>query len=127
MGYRNQREHGRGIMSQSEQENGAQRWDAQAYWRANLITLVRLLVIWFVCSFGFGVLLVDQMNAFTFLGVPLGFWFAQQGAVFTFILLIVAYTLRMRRLDQQFGVDDGDEPDSYDQLPQENPEEGVVS
>ena len=88
--------------------------DNKAYWRKNLQVLSWLLVVWFVCSFGFGVLFVDQLNQFTFLGVPLGFWFAQQGAIYTFIVLIFVYTARMRVIDRQFGVDDSDEPDSYD-------------
>ena len=89
----------------------------KAYWRKNLQVLSWLLVVWFTCSFGFGVLLVDQLNEFTFLGVPLGFWFAQQGAIYTFIVLIFVYTARMRTIDRQFGVDDSDELDSYDLIP----------
>ena len=99
------------------------------YWRKNIACVLWLLLVWFIVSYGCAILFVDELDKVRIpgTGFKLGFWFAQQGAVFTFILLIVAYALRMRRLDQQFGVDDGDEPDSYDQLPQENPEEGVAS
>ncbi len=96
--------------------------NAKAYWRKNLQVLSWLLVVWFICSFGFGILLVDQLNQFTFMGVPLGFWFAQQGAIYTFVVLIFVYTARMRVIDKRFGVDDSDEPDSYDLIDDE--EEG---
>ena len=85
-----------------------------AYWRANLRLLGTLLVIWFVVSYGFGILLVDMLNRFEMFGVPLGFWFAQQGSIFVFVVLIFVYVWRMRALDRAFGVEDDAEPDSYD-------------
>ena len=91
--------------------------NADAYWRTNLRLLCSLLVVWFVCSFGFGILLVEQLNAFEIFGVQLGFWFAQQGSIFVFVVLIFVYVWRMHAIDQQFGVEDDDEPDSYDLLP----------
>jgi len=78
----------------------------QAYWRANLKLLAVLLVIWFVVSFGFGILLEDWLNQFNLFGFKLGFWFAQQGSIFTFVILIFVYAFRMRTLDRRFGVGD---------------------
>lgn len=78
--------------------------DAQAYWRANLNTLMTLLFIWFVVSFGCGILLVDTLNQIQFGGFKLGFWFAQQGAIYVFVALIFVYVLRMNQLDKKFGV-----------------------
>ena len=88
-----------------------------AYWRANLRLLGALLVIWFIVSYGFGILLVDVLNRFEVFGVPLGFWFAQQGSIFVFVVLIFVYVWRMRALDRAFDVEDDAEPDSYDVMP----------
>jgi len=76
----------------------------QAYWRANLRYLVILLTIWFVVSYGFGIFLADALNAITFLGFPLGFWFAQQGSIYTFVVLIFVYVALMNKLDARFGL-----------------------
>ena len=79
---------------------------ARAYWRRNLRTLVLLLVLWFAVSFGAGILFVDALNRFRIpgTGFPLGFWFAQQGAIYAFVLLIFAYVGSMNRLDREFDV-----------------------
>ena len=75
-----------------------------AYWRANLRLMGICLVIWFTVSFGFGVLLVDQLNTFRVGGFPLGFWFAQQGSIYVFVLLIFYYAWRMNRIDREYDV-----------------------
>ncbi len=75
-----------------------------AYWKANLRLLSVLLVIWFVVSYGFGILLVDVLNTVSIGGYKLGFWFAQQGSMYIFILLIFFYAWRMNALDQKFDV-----------------------
>ncbi|HPB73710.1 MAG TPA: DUF4212 domain-containing protein [Chromatiaceae bacterium] len=75
-----------------------------AYWKANLRLLSILLVIWFVVSYGFGILLVDTFNTVSIGGYKLGFWFAQQGSMYIFILLIFFYAWRMNALDQKFDV-----------------------
>ena len=75
-----------------------------AYWRANLRLMGICLVIWFTVSFGFGVLLVDQLNTFHVGGFPLGFWFAQQGSIYVFVLLIFYYAWRMNRIDRKYDV-----------------------
>ena len=77
---------------------------AQAYWRANLKIMAVLLSIWFVVSYGFGMLLVDVLNQFQVMGFKLGFWFAQQGSIYTFVVLIFVYVYKMNKLDRQFNV-----------------------
>lgn len=72
------------------------------YWRKNLKYLIILLSIWFTVSFGFGVILVDQLNTIQFFGFKLGFWFAQQGSIYVFVILIFVYIYLMNRLDKNF-------------------------
>ncbi len=76
----------------------------QAYWKANLQLVAGLLVVWFVASFGFGILLVDWLNRFSIAGMKLGFFFAQQGSIYVFVALIFVYVIRMNHLDHRFGV-----------------------
>jgi putative solute:sodium symporter small subunit len=78
----------------------------RAYWRANLKLGAVLLSIWFVVSFGFGILLVDPLNQIPFFGFKLGFWWAQQGAIYVFIVLIFVYAWAMKRLDRKYDVHD---------------------
>lgn len=75
-----------------------------AYWSANLRLLIVLLAIWFVVSYGFGIILVEVLNAIPLGGYKLGFWFAQQGSMYTFLVLIFIYAIRMGQLDKKFGV-----------------------
>ena len=77
-----------------------------AYWRANLRIMLGCLVVWFVVSFGFGILLVDVLDRFRLFGYPLGFWFAQQGSIYTFLGLIAFYAWRMNRLDLEHDVNE---------------------
>ena len=72
------------------------------YWKTNLKYLVILLSIWFTVSFGFGILLADQLNQIQMGGFKLGFWFAQQGAIYVFVILIFVYIYLMNRLYQKF-------------------------
>ncbi len=76
----------------------------QAYWKANLKLIALCLVIWFVVSYLFGILLVDQLNAISIGGYQLGFWFAQQGSIYVFVVLIFFYAFRMNKLDRKFDV-----------------------
>jgi putative solute:sodium symporter small subunit len=80
--------------------------EATAYWKANLRLVAICLVIWFVFSFGFGILLVEPLNRIQMGGFKLGFWFAQQGSIYVFLALIVYYARAMARLDQRHGVDE---------------------
>ena len=75
------------------------------YWRRNRNLMIKLMMIWFLVSFVFGILLVDQLNMLRIGGYKLGFWFAQQGSIFVFIGLIFYYVKAMRRLDKEFGLD----------------------
>ena len=72
------------------------------YWKANLKLVMLCLVLWFVVSFGFGILLVEQLNQIRLGGFKLGFWFAQQGSIYSFMLLTFYYIFKMNRLDKQF-------------------------
>jgi len=83
--------------------------DNQAYWRANIRLMAILLIIWFTVSFGFGILLVDWLNQFQFFGFKFGFWWAQQGSIYVFVVLIFVYTAMMRRIDRKHGVSDEEE------------------
>lgn len=78
----------------------------QGYWRENLKILSYLLIIWFAVSFGCGILFVDVLDNIKFFGFRLGFWFAQQGAIYTFVILIFVYVFLMGRLDKKYDVDE---------------------
>mgnify|MGYP005634218023 FL=1 len=85
--------------------------DNKEYWKANIRLMLVLLAIWFTVSFGFGILLVDQLNQIPFFGFKFGFWWAQQGSIYVFIGLIFFYTYKMKKIDRQFGVSDDDDDD----------------
>lgn len=75
---------------------------SESYWKKNLKYLVILLSIWFSVSFGFGILLVDELNQIQFFGFKLGFWFAQQGSIYVFVILIFVYIYLMNKLDKNY-------------------------
>jgi putative solute:sodium symporter small subunit len=79
------------------------------YWRRNLRLMAVLLTIWALVSFGAGILFVEPLNEIVIAGFPLGFWFAQQGSIITFVILIAVYVTRMDKLDAEFGVDEYEE------------------
>ena len=79
------------------------------YWQANLKLVGKLLTIWFLVSFGFGIILVDQLNRIPFFGFKLGFWWAQQGSIYVFIGLIFYYVRKMKQIDKTFEVSDDEE------------------
>jgi putative solute:sodium symporter small subunit len=76
------------------------------YWIRNLTYVGVLLAIWFVVSYGFGILFVEQLNAIRVGGFRLGFWFAQQGSIYVFVALIFVYVRLMNRLDREFEFDE---------------------
>ncbi|MFT5257356.1 MAG: putative solute:sodium symporter small subunit [Polaribacter sp.] len=76
------------------------------YWNKNLKYLAILLSIWFLVSFVFGILLVDELNLIRIGGFKLGFWFAQQGAIYVFVMLIFVYIKLMNKLDKEFGFNE---------------------
>ncbi len=78
----------------------------QKYWQANLRLMKICLVIWFVASFGFGIVLRPLLSGIAVGGSDLGFWFAQQGSIWVFLFLIFFYAIRMNAIDRQFGVEE---------------------
>ncbi|MGR3810413.1 DUF4212 domain-containing protein [Jiulongibacter sp. NS-SX5] len=78
----------------------------EAYWRKNLSYLAILLSIWFIVSYLFGIVLVDQLNTIRMGGFKLGFWFAQQGSIYVFIILIFVYVWLMNKLDKDFDLNE---------------------
>ena len=81
-----------------------QQFSRHAYWKRNLRLMAGCLAVWFVVSYLFGIILVDQLNAISIGGYDLGFWFAQQGSMYTFVVLIFFYAWRMNKLDREFDV-----------------------
>ena len=81
-----------------------QQLSRQAYWKRNLRLMAGCLAVWFVVSYLFGIILVDQLNVLSIGGYDLGFWFAQQGSMYTFVVLIFFYAWRMNKLDREFDV-----------------------
>lgn len=79
-----------------------------AYWKANIRLVLFCLNLWFMVSFGFGILLVEQLNNLRLGGFKLGFWFAQQGSIYTFLALIFFYARQMNKLDKKFNVSEKD-------------------
>ena len=77
---------------------------AKEYWRQNIKYLIILLTIWFTVSFGFGILLIDELNQFKIGGFKLGFWFAQQGSIYVFVILILTYIILMNKLDKKYNI-----------------------
>ncbi|MEJ2042669.1 MAG: DUF4212 domain-containing protein [Reinekea sp.] len=77
---------------------------AKQYWRENLRLMLILLAIWFIVSYGAGILFVDALNGIRLFGFKLGFWFAQQGSIYTFIVLIFVYVRKMNALDRKYNV-----------------------
>ena len=78
---------------------------ASAYWKENLRYLVVLLSIWFIVSYGCGILFKEQLNNIRLGGFKLGFWFAQQGSIYVFVILIFVYVHLMNKLDKKYGYD----------------------
>ena len=79
------------------------------YWRRNVRYLAILLSIWFLFSYAAGILFVDQLNTIRLGGFKLGFWFAQQGSIYAFVIIIFVYVWLMNKLDKEFDVDEIDE------------------
>jgi len=80
--------------------------EKQSYWSENLRLIFISLAIWFVVSFGFGLLLVEPLNEIRLGGYKLGFWFAQQGSIYTFVALVFWYTKKMNDLDKKYNVEE---------------------
>lgn len=78
--------------------------DKQGYWKATIRLTITLLVVWFIASFGAGIIFRDFLDKFNIGGAPLGFWFAQNGSIYVFLILIVIYCRQMTKLEKKYGV-----------------------
>jgi putative solute:sodium symporter small subunit len=79
---------------------------AKAYWKENIRIVLSLLSIWFLVSFGMAILFVDDLDSIRFFGFKFGFWMAQQGSIFCFVILIFVYVYKMNKLDYKYGVEE---------------------
>lgn len=79
---------------------------AKAYWKENIRYVIILLVIWFMVSYGAGIIFKDEFNSIRIGGFKLGFWFAQQGSIYVFVILIFVYVRLMNKLDKKYGYDE---------------------
>jgi len=79
---------------------------SKAYWKENLRYLILLLSIWFLVSYGAGIIFKDALNTIRLGGFKLGFWFAQQGSIYVFVILIFVYVRLMNKLDKKYGYDE---------------------
>ena len=77
---------------------------AQAYWQENISIIIKLLTIWFVVSFGCGIIFINELNSIEISGVKLGYWFAQQGSIYIFVILIFVYVRQINKIDEKYGV-----------------------
>ena len=93
---------------------------AQTYWKSNIKIVLVLLSIWFFISFGCGILFVDFLDQFRFGGFKLGFWIAQQGAIFVFVVLIYAYIYLMDKLDKEYNLQSSQQENSIHETEKEN-------
>lgn len=80
--------------------------DVKEYWRKNIRLMTILLAIWFVVGYVFGIFIVEPLNTIRLGGFPLGFWFAQQGSIYVFVVLIFVYCALMKKLDKEYDVDE---------------------
>ena len=86
--------------------NASNSLQAKAYWKENIRIVLSLLAIWFLVSFGMAILFVDVLDNIRFFGFKLGFWMAQQGSIYCFVILIFVYVHKMNKLDRKYNVDE---------------------
>ena len=77
---------------------------AQAYWQENISMIVKLLTVWFAVSFGCGIIFINELNTIEISGVKLGYWFAQQGSIYIFVILIFVYVRLINKIDEKYCV-----------------------
>ncbi|TLU65336.1 DUF4212 domain-containing protein [Thalassotalea litorea] len=94
------------VNEQKTTEPKSTRLSGAQYWRENLKLIAICLTVWFAVSFGCGIVLVEPLNEIRLGGYKLGFWFAQQGSIYTFVALVFYYTRQMNKLDKKFGIKD---------------------
>ena len=85
-----------------------QRRNLEGYWRKNIRYVLGLLAVWFLVSYGAGILFAEELNQFRMGGFKLGFWFAQQGSIYVFVIIIFVYVWLMNKLDKEYDVDEED-------------------
>ncbi len=85
-------------------EHNISKKNADGYWKATIRLTMALLVVWFLVSYGAGILFREALDNFSIGGAPLGFWFAQNGAIYVFLALIVIYCRQMTKLEKKFGI-----------------------
>jgi len=85
---------------------GSHNPQAKAYWKENIRIVLSLLAVWFLVSFGMAIMFVDVLDNIRFFGFKFGFWMAQQGSIFCFVILIFIYVYKMNKLDRKYGVDE---------------------
>ncbi len=78
----------------------------QDYWKENISLILKCLSIWFISSYGFSIILVDYLNTIRIGGYKLGFWFAQQGSIYVFVILIFFYAFKMGEIDKRYRTND---------------------
>ena len=86
--------------------NNSKSSQINAYWKENIRIVLSLLSVWFLVSFGMSILFVDYLDNFRFFGFKLGFWMAQQGAIYFFVVIIFVYVYKMKKLDRKYDVDE---------------------
>ena len=79
---------------------------SKSYWRANLSLTLKVLIIWFSVSFGCGIIFKEELDQFSLGGAPFGFWMAQQGSIICFVILLIAYSHLMNKLDKKYGFEE---------------------
>ena len=87
-----------------EQPTGPSAANQTAYWKSTLRLTVSLLAVWFLVSFGAGIIFREALDNFSIGGAPLGFWMAQNGSIYVFLLLIIIYCIRMTQLEKKYGI-----------------------
>ena len=95
---------------------------ANSYWKSNLKIVASLLLVWFIASFGAGILFVDALDSIRFAGFKLGFWMAQQGSILVFVVLILVYIRLMDKLDARYVIDNAEETTARSNISQSQKE-----
>lgn len=78
----------------------------EAYWQENITIIIKLLAVWFIFSFGCGIIFINELNLIEISGVKLGYWFAQQGSIYIFVILVFIYARIMAKIDTKYGVNE---------------------
>ena len=102
--------------------NNSNRLKEKTYWKENIRLVLSLLGVWFLVSFGMAIIFVDILDNIRFFGFKFGFWMAQQGSIYCFVILIFIYVYKMNKLDHKYGVSEDQEKSIIDDSYYQNPE-----